>query len=96
MVGEITFIAEPQDVNVSRDSQVELKCQAEGMYNAVLVLVMFVMLHTTPNLHVYPHWTSQLNNMSGQSGNYMHDLWNASPVRPEVHGSLELSLVPSM
>ena len=95
MVGEITFIAEPQDVNVSRDSQVELKCQAEGMYNAVLVLVMFVMLHTTPNLHVYPHWTSQTICLA-RVGIICMTFGMASPVRPKAHGWLELSLVPSM
>ena len=67
MVGEITFIAEPQDVHVSRDSQVELKCQAEGMYNAVLVSVMFVLLHTILLTYMYI--------LTGQAKQYVWPGW---------------------
>ena len=34
VVGEITFITEPQDVNVTMGGRVELNCQAQGMYSA--------------------------------------------------------------
>lgn len=42
VVGEITFITEPQDVNVTMGSRVELNCQAQGMYSVAFSFRMFL------------------------------------------------------